>query len=61
MNKRGYTTNAIEALNVQFRRAVRVRGHFPSGDAATKLLYLILNRPEKEWKVPPREWSIAKG
>lgn len=56
-----YTTNAIEALNAQLRRAVRARGHFPSDDAATKLLYLILNRSEKEWKMPPREWSMAKG
>jgi Transposase, Mutator family len=39
-----YTTNAIEALNSKLRRAVRTRGHFPSDDAATKLLYLVLNR-----------------
>lgn len=56
-----YTTNAIEALNSKLRRAVRARGHFPSDDAATKLLYLILNRSEKEWKIPPREWAMAKA
>jgi len=56
-----YTTNAIEALNSKLRRAVRARGHLPSDDAATKLLYLILNRSEKEWKMPPREWSMAKA
>ena len=39
-----YTTNAIEALNSKLRRAVRARGHFPSDEAATKLLYLILDR-----------------
>ena len=38
-----YTTNAIEALNSRLRRAVRTRGHFPSDDAATKLLYLVLH------------------
>ena len=54
-------TNAIEALNSKLRRAVRARGHFPSDDAATKLLYLILNRSEKEWRMPPREWSMAKA
>ena len=43
-----YTTNAIEALNSKLRRAVRARGHFPSDEAATKLLFLILNRSEKE-------------
>jgi hypothetical protein len=51
-----YTTNAIEAL----RRAVRTRGHFPSDDAATKLLYLVLNHAAAEWKRPPREWAEAK-
>jgi len=56
-----YTTNAIEALNSKFRRAVRARGHFPSDDAAAKLLYLILNRSEKERKMPPREWTMAKA
>ena len=37
-----YTTNAIEALNSKIRRAVRARGHFPSDDAAAKLIYLAL-------------------
>jgi putative transposase len=43
-----YTTNAIEALNSKLRRAVRARGHFPSDDAATKLLFLVLNRSEMQ-------------
>jgi putative transposase len=54
-------TNSIEALNSKLRRAVRARGHFPSDEAATKLLYLILNRSEKEWRMPPREWTMAKA
>lgn len=56
-----YTTNAIEALNAKLRRAVRARGHFPTGEAAMKLLYLVLNRTENEWKMPPREWVMAKA
>jgi putative transposase len=56
-----YTTNAIEALNSKLRRAVRARGHFPNDEAAVKLLYLVLNRTEKEWKMPPREWTMAKS
>lgn len=56
-----YTTNAIEALNSKLRRAVRARGHFPSDKAATKLLYLILNRSEKERRMPPREWTMANA
>jgi putative transposase len=55
-----YTTNAIEALNSKLRRAVRTRGHFPSDDAASKLIYLALNHAAEEWKRPPREWFEAK-
>jgi len=56
-----YTTNQIEALNSKLRRAVRARGHFPSDDAAIKLLFLVLNGAEKEWKMAPREWAMAKA
>jgi len=56
-----YTTNSIEALNAKLRRAVRARGHVPNDEASTKLLFLILNRTEKEWTMPPREWAIAKA
>lgn len=55
-----YTTNAIEALNSKLRRAVRTRGHFPTDDAAMKLLYLVLNHAAEEWKRPPREWFKAR-
>ena len=53
-----YTTNAIEALNSKLRRAVRARGHFPNDEAEMKLLFLVLNRSEKEWKMSPREWIM---
>ncbi len=54
-------TNAIESLNAKLRRAVRARGHFPTDDAATKLLFLVLNRASKDWRMPPREWAMAKA
>jgi putative transposase len=56
-----YTTNAIESLNSTVRRAVRTRGHFPSDDAASKLIYLVLHRLTKDWKMPPREWYAARA
>ncbi len=56
-----YTTNAIEALNSKLRRAVRARGHFPNDEAGLKLLFLVLNRSEKEWTMPAREWCMAKA
>lgn len=56
-----YTTNAIESLNAKLRRAVRTRGHFPTDDSAIKLLFLVLNLAAKEWKMPAREWTMAKA
>jgi len=56
-----YTTNAIEALNAKLRRAVRMRAHFPTDDAALKLLFLVLNLAEREWRMPPREWVMARA
>ncbi len=37
-----YSTNAIESMHARFRRAVRVRGHFPTEQAALKCLYLTI-------------------
>jgi putative transposase len=56
-----YTTNAIESLNSQLRRSVRMRGHFPNDEAATKLIWLQLREITKDWKMPPREWAAAKA
>jgi putative transposase len=35
-----YTTNAIESLNARLRKIIKTRGHFPSDEAATKLIWL---------------------
>lgn len=56
-----YTTNAIESLNSTLRRSVRARGHFPSDEAATKLIWLQLREITKKWKMPAREWSAPKA
>ena len=36
------SANAIESLNARFRRAVNAKGHFPTEQAATKTLYLVV-------------------
>jgi putative transposase len=56
-----YTTNAIESLNAQVRKAVRVRGHFPSEEAASKLIWLVLRNIQARWKNPPVTWQAAKA
>lgn len=46
---------------VRWDRQVVHGGHFPNDEAAPKLFCLILNRPGKEWKMPPRAWNMAKA
>jgi putative transposase len=55
-----YTTNAIESLHSQVRKAIRNKGHFPSDESATKLIYLALRNIAAKWKRPPKEWHAAK-
>jgi putative transposase len=54
-----YTTNSIESPHMCLRKIVKNRGHFPSDEAATKLLFLALRNIEKDWKVPPQTWKEA--
>ena len=44
-----YTTNAIEALNRQLRKAIKTKGHFPNEDAARKLIYLAITNAVPAW------------
>lgn len=39
-----YTTNAIESINALLRKIIKTRGHFPSDDAAAKLIWLALRK-----------------
>lgn len=55
-----YTTNAIESLNGRVRKAVQLRGHFPSDEAATKLIWLVLRNLAAKWKSPPIYWREVK-
>ena len=54
-----YTTNAIESLNMQLRKVLKTRGHFPSEEAASKLIYLALRNITQQWKKPPTHWGAA--
>ncbi len=54
-----YTTNAIESLHMQLRKVLKNRGHFPSDEAATKLIYLALRNITKKWKNPLLTWRNA--
>ena len=54
-----YTTNAIESLHMQLRKIVKTRGHFPTDEAATKLLYLALRNIAVKWRRSSHAWKAA--
>lgn len=63
-----YTTNAIESLNYQIRKIIKNRGHFPSDDAAIKLIWLAICDIEdkRAWQRrketgKPRNQRVAAG
>ena len=54
-----YTTNAIESVHSQLRKIIKTRGHFPSDDAASKLIWLALRNITSDWGRPSRDWREA--
>ena len=63
-----YTTNAIESLNMQMRKIIKTRGHFPTDEAAIKLLWLALRnvlaksvRSAFDWKRAMNQFAILFG
>jgi len=54
-----YTTNAIESVNARLRKIIKTRGHFPSDDAANKLIWLALRNITADWSRASRDWKEA--
>ena len=54
-----YTTNAIESINARLRKIIKTRGHFPSDDAATKLIWLALRNITADWGRAAPDWKAA--
>ena len=54
-----YTTNAIESLHMQLRKVTKTRGHFPSDEAAAKLLYLAIRNVTATWINSRHHWTAA--
>jgi len=63
-----YTANMIESLHMQLRKIIENRGHFPSDEAAIKLLWLALRnindgkaRSAREWKMAMNQFAVLYG
>ena len=54
-----YTTNAIESVHARLRKIIKTRGHFPSDEAATKLIWLALRNITAQWTRATLEWKSA--
>ncbi|MEU7635811.1 IS256 family transposase [Streptomyces sp. NPDC039016] len=64
-----YSTNLIESINARLRKVTRNRGHFPSEEAALKVLYLAvreliapkgrdINHVAAHWKKALNQFSL---
>lgn len=54
-----YTTNALESVHARIRKVIKTRGHFPTDDAATKLIWLALRNIMADWRRPAHHWRTA--
>jgi transposase-like protein len=54
-----YTTNALESVHARIRKVIKTRGHFPSDEAALKLIWLALRNIAALWRHPVLHWRRA--
>ena len=54
-----YTTHAIKSINARLRKIIQKRGHFPSDDTATHLIWLALRNITTDWGRASRDWKDA--
>ena len=61
MRKVLYTTNALESVHARLRKILKTRGHFPTDEAATKLISLALRNITATWGKEPNFWRSARN
>ena len=55
-----YSTNALESVHARVRKIIKTRGHFPTDEAATKLIWLALRNVTARWgSKPGNHWHRA--
>src|SRR5688572_8723219 len=54
-----YTTNALESVHARVRKIIKTRGHFPTDEAAVKLLWLALRNITATWERTAYYWRPA--
>lgn len=56
-----YTTNALESVHARLRKILKVRGQFPTDDAAVKLIWLALRNITVTWGKEANFWRLARN
>ena len=56
-----YTTNALESVHARLRKILKTRGHFPTDEAATKLIWLALRNITATWGKEANFWRSARN
>ena len=54
-----YTTSAIKSVHARLRKIIKTRSHFPSDEAATKLIFLVLGNITADWGRAAPDWKQA--
>lgn len=54
-----YTTNIIEGVNRQFRKATKTKSVFPSDVSLEKMLYLTTQNVQSKWTQRYRNWDLV--
>ena len=54
-----YTTNIIEGVNRQFRKATKTKSSFPTDSSLEKMLYLTTQNVKKKWTQRYRNWDLV--
>jgi putative transposase len=55
-----YTTNAIESLKSDIRKAIKKRKLSPTDDSTKKVVYLTIQQASKKWTMPIRNQTLQK-
>jgi putative transposase len=54
-----YTTNPVESINARLRKIIKTHDHFPTDDAASKLIWLALRNITADWGTAAHHWKEA--
>jgi putative transposase len=52
-------THAIENINSQLHKIIKTRGHFPTDEAANKLIWPALRNITADWRRAAHDWKAA--